>query len=121
MSDKYINKQEVKSVCCLTVVVPQTVWSASLRQKGAEPGSVQAAQPKAAQAEGAVVQVQAQSAQQQDDGGSVAALDADGQRPTEVLFMGAAAEQELHQLQGASALTHLRVREVQRGVTEEPN
>lgn len=89
-------------------MVSQTVRSASLRQQGAEPGSVQAAQPEASQAEGAVVQVQTQSAQQQDDGGSVAALHADGQRPAEVLLVGAAAEQELHQLQGATALTHLR-------------
>lgn len=89
-------------------MVSKTVRSASLCQQGAEPGSIQATQSEAAEAEGAVVQVQTQSAQQQDDSGSITALHADGQRPPEVLLVGAAAKQELHQLQGPTTLTHLR-------------
>lgn len=89
-------------------MVSQTVRSASLSQQGAEPGGVQAPQPKASQAEGVVVQVQSQSAQQQDDRGSVAPLHTHSQCPAEVLLVGAPAEQELHQLQGSASLTHLR-------------
>lgn len=58
----------------LTVVVTQTERSASFSQQGAEPGRVQAAQPEAPEAEGTVVEVQTQTAQQLDDGGSVAPL-----------------------------------------------
>lgn len=82
--------------------------SASFSQQGAEPGGVQAAQPEAPEAEGAVVEVQSQSAQQLDDGGPVAPLHAHGQGPAEVLLVDAAAEQELHQLEGSASLAHLK-------------
>lgn len=91
----------------LTVVAAQAVCSASLGQQGAEPGGLQPAQPEAAQAQRAVVQVQAQTAQQLDDGGPVAAPHAHGQSAAQVLLVGATAQQQLHQLQGPATLTHL--------------
>lgn len=102
-SDKNKEKQ-----LFLTVVVTDTVCSASFSQQGAEPGCVQAAQPEAPEAEGAVVEVQTQAAQQLDDRGSIAPLHAHSQSPAEVLLMGASAEQELHQLEGSASLTHLK-------------
>lgn len=78
-----------------------------LPQQGAEPGGVQAAQPEAPQAEGVVVQVQPQAAQQLDDGGTLAPLHAHSQGPAQVLLVGPVAEQQLHQLQRPPTLTHL--------------
>lgn len=85
----------------------ETVRSASFSQQGAEPGCVQAAQPEAPEAEGAVVEVQPQTAQQQNDCGSIAPLHTHSQGPAEVLLVGASAEQKLHQLEGSASLAHL--------------
>lgn len=70
--------------------------SASFGQQWAEPGGIQAAQPEAPEAEGAVVEVQTQTAQQLDDRRSLVPLHAHSQSPAEVLLMGASAEQQLH-------------------------
>lgn len=82
--------------------------SASVSQQWAEPGGVQATQPEAPEAEGAVVEVQTQTAQQLNDGGSFATLHAHSQSPAEVLLVDASAEQELHQIQRTASLTHLK-------------
>lgn len=89
----------------------ETVRSPSLSQQGPQPAGVQAAQPEPPQAEGAVVVVQAQAGQQQDDRGSVSALHAHRQGLAEVLLVGAPADQELHQIQGAAPLAHLETQE----------
>lgn len=85
--------------------------SSSLSQEGAQPAGIQAAQSEPPQAERAVVVVQAQTSQQKDDRRSVGKLHAHSQRPPEVLLVGPSADQELHQLEGAPPLAHLRTAE----------
>lgn len=82
--------------------------SSSFSQQGAKPGGVQTAQPEASQAEGAVVEVQTQTAQQLNDCGAVTPLHTHSQSPAEVLLVGASAEQELHQFQRSASFTHLQ-------------
>lgn len=65
------------------------------------------AKPEAPKAEGAVVEVQTQTAEQQNDRGSICPLHTRGQSPAEVLLVCTAADQELRQLEGPTSLTHL--------------
>lgn len=104
------NENEKREVY-LTAGVTKTLRSSSFGQQGAEPASVQPSQPEPPQAERAVVLVQAQTGQQQDDCGSVSSLHAHRQRLAEVLLMGSSADQELQQLQGTAPLTHLTTEE----------
>lgn len=95
----------------LTAGITKTLRSSSFSQQGAQPAGIQAAQPETPQAERAVVVVQTQTSQQQYDCGSVSTLHAHSQRLAEVLLVGAAADQELQQLQGTPPLADLTTEE----------
>lgn len=60
----------------LLTAVAQTVCPAPFGQQGAQPSGVQSAESEASQTEGAVVEVQTEPAEQQDDDGPVGPLQA---------------------------------------------
>lgn len=91
----------------LTVDTTQTVCPSLFCQQGAKPGGIQATQFEAPQTEGAVVEVQTQAAQQLYDRRNVSSLHAHGQRSAQLLLVSSTTDEELHQLDGSSSLTHL--------------
>ena len=104
----YNNIKERKHQLFLTVTVAETLRSSSFGKQGAEPAGIHVTKFEAPQAQGTVVEVQTQTAQQLNDCGPITQLHTHSQSPAEVLLVCTSADQELHQLQRSASLTHLQ-------------